>query len=337
MVTIKEIAKKANVSVAAVSYALNNKSGIGEKKRKQIRELAEQMGYIPNSIAKSLQSKYTNVIGVIIPELSNTYNSELLLNLENEARQKDYYLLLGSTHNNLETGKVIIEKFIEKNVDALVIVVGQYTSEEYYRPIAKRLDKLGIPVVFIGARFNSIKANFIELDLPDAMYELTNRLIQKIHSDNLVFFGGKMDEYYTFLRINGIKKSFSERGFKFKSKHHFNIGKQYTFQNGYKAINEYIKRKRPLPEAILAINDMVAYGVLKGLQALDPKVSSNILLTGCDNIFIPSLNDISLTTIQIPIREISNITLDIIEKTKQNPGIVQQINLPLQIIDGETA
>lgn len=337
MVTIKEIAKKANVSIATVSYALNNKSGIGDKKRKQIKELAEQMGYIPNSIAKSLQSKSTNVIGVIIPELSNTYNSELLLNLENEARQKNYYLLLGSTNNNLETGKVIIEKFIEKNVDALVIVVGQYTSEEYYRPIAKRLAKLGIPVVFIGARFNSIKANFIELDLPNAMYELTNRLIQKIHSDNLVFFGGKVDEYYTLLRINGIKKSFSERGYKFKGEHHFNIGKQYSFQNGYNAINEYIKKKRPLPEAIMAINDMVAFGVLKGLQALNPKVSSNILLTGCDNIYIPSLNDISLTTIQIPIREISNITMEIIENTRQNPGIVQQINLPLQIIDGETA
>jgi len=338
MITIKDLAKKANVSVATVSYALNDKPGISAQKKKEILKLAHDYGYVPNSVAKSLQSKSTNVIGVVIPELSNTYNSELLLNLENEARLNNYYLLLGSTHNDLDIGKEVINKFIEKNIDAIIIVVGQYTSEEYYKPIVNRFNQLDIPVVFIGAAFKELAANFISLDLQTAMRNITERLLQKLKEANLVFFGGSMDEHYTKLRVQGIKESFQSKGYTFKAHHHFNIGKQYSYESGYKAIKAYISSHDSVPGAILAINDMVAYGIMKGLNEHGLKVPENVYLTGCDKIFIPGLNDISLTTIQIPINKISTKAFNIILNSKNDPGITQKnIELPLDLYYGDTA
>ena len=96
MITIKDVAKRAGVSIATVSYALNDKEGVNEENKAKIKQLAEEMGYVPNSLAKSLLSKRTNVIGVVIPDISNNYTANFIKHLRIYARGRSFILLLGT-------------------------------------------------------------------------------------------------------------------------------------------------------------------------------------------------------------------------------------------------
>jgi len=337
MVTIKEIAKKAKVSVATVSYAINNKSGIGESKKAEILKIAKEMGYVPNSVARSLQSRTTNIIGVVMPELTNTYNSELLLSLEKQGRANDFYLLLGSTSNNLETGKTIINKFIEKNVDGLVIVPGNYATDKYYAPFANKLSMMGIPLYFIGSDFKDIQANYVSIDLELAMYQLTNYLLKEKKRNKIVYFGGKPDDIYTIARLNGIKKAFDENNLAFGQKNLYHAAAPYSFEDGLKAIRLFLDKHNELPEVIMAVNDMVAYGVIKGLLEKNIKVPRDILVTGCDDIYMPTMDNIRLTSIKLPIDDMARITIEALKNNIRNRGMLQKVRLKLEIIYRDTA
>lgn len=339
MVTIKEIASKAKVSVATVSYALNGKSGIGEKKKDEILRIANEMGYVPNSIARSLQSKSTNIIGVVIPHLTNSFNSELLVKLEKEARKRGYYLLLGSTENKIEAESSIIEKLIHKNIDALVIVPGNYSSEEFYASITSQLKKVEIPVVFVGTRYKSIQANYIALDLENVMLELTNLILTKNSKENILLFGGNTKEYYTRVRLNGIAKGHKAKDQKFPKQNQINIGGDYTFENGYKAIKKYLKNNAKTSGTIMAVNDLVAYGIIKGLKEEGFSIPQDFRVTGCDDIFIPTIENINLTTIKIPIPELAKLAIESVINniTNSDLKILQQVTLQLNIIKRDTA
>lgn len=337
MTTIKEIARKAGVSVATVSYALNNKPGIGEEKKKEILKIAKQLGYIPNSVARSLQSKTTNIIGVVIPQISNSFNGSLLANLENYARLADFYLLLGTTNNCLDTEAHIIDRFIQKNIDGLIIVPGNEANSNQYIPLVAKLEKTNIPVLFIGSKFDEVRANYIAFDLKTALYNVANYLLEAKKAKNIVFFGGKKTEYYTQIRLQGIEKAFKEHGLKFTPEFHYFSGSQYSFDEGHQAILRYIKQQKKWPDAIIAINDMVAYGIMRGLAENNIKVPDDILLTGCDNISIPVVNNIKLTTIELPVNEIAKLAITTLQNNMENSRVQQQITLQIDIHRRDTA
>jgi LacI family transcriptional regulator len=337
MVTIKQIAKKAGVSVATVSYALNNKNSIGEQKKKKIKAIAEQMGYIPNSVARSLQSRTTNIIGIVIPQISNSFTGELLVKLENYARTNEFYLLLGTTNNKPEDEIEIIDKFIQKNIDALIIIPGNNASNDHYKPITKKLNSVGVPVLFMGSSFDDIKVNYVAFDLKTAMHQLTKYLIQDKARQDIVFFGGKPEEYYTQIRLQGIALAFDQCGFHFSAKNHVVSGPGYSFEEGYAAITKMLSSKGKLPQAIMAINDMVAYGIMKGLKEHHVKVPGDLMLTGCDNINVPMLNEVGLTTIELPIDEMARLAIATVKNNMGNTLISQQISLQLKILKRNTA
>jgi LacI family transcriptional regulator len=214
MITIKDIAKKANVSVATVSYALNNKKGIGETKKQEILDIAKKMGYVPNSVARSLQARTTNIVGLIIPDFIS-FQSELVIKLEHHARLNDYFILLGCTNKNLDAEKEIIERFISKNADALIIIPGNNATEDHYASIFKNNQHVSIPLVFIGANYNSIKSSNITIDLQSSLYKLTDYIFNKKLQSNIVFFGGDSNEYFVKIRLEGIKQAFNENGMSF--------------------------------------------------------------------------------------------------------------------------
>ena len=339
MATIKEIAAAANVSVATVSYALNGKKGIGEKKKAEILKLAKIMGYVPNSVARSLQARATNMIGVIMPRLTNSFNGELLVKLEEYTREKGYYLLLGTTDNNPEIEAEVIEKLVRKNIDALVVVPGNYSNEEFYREVTATLNKNKIPVVFIIAFYKNILANYVALDLETAFYNLTNYLFSKTEKGNILFFGGHPDEYYTRVRLTGIKKAFGENGMRFPEKNQIDIGKGNTMKNGYRAIMNFLKKNTKIPEAIIGLNDLVAFGIIKGLKENGIIVPDDVLVTGCDDIYLPAMEDYNLTTLRIPVEEVAKFTINAVMNNLANTklSLQQQIILQLDIIKRDTA
>ena len=119
-VLLKDIAAKVGVSIALVSYVLNNKEGrVGPKMAEKIRKTAAEMNYLPNLVAKSLQSGKTHTIGLLVADISNAFFSRIARIIELEAEKLGYTVIFGSTDESADKSKLLIEAFLNRQVDGL--------------------------------------------------------------------------------------------------------------------------------------------------------------------------------------------------------------------------
>jgi len=328
MITIKDVAKKAGVSIATVSYALNDKEGVNETNKARIKQIAEEMGYVPNSLAQGLLSKKTNVIGVVIPDISNVYTSNFIKYLGVYARNSGYFLLLGTLSDSPETEIDIFDKLMAKNVDGFVIMPSAY-DELVYKQITKKMNKRNIPFIFAGINFPGIKSNYVVPDLEEGEYQITRYLLEAGFRD-LVFVGGKREDYYSEVRYNGFLRAFEEFERKHDEGRYIELSKAYDFNGGYQVIEEFIKLN-PLPEVFACLNDSVACGIIKGLKKHGINVPRDVSVVGFDDLEIPTFDAAPLTTVSIPIEEMAKLCIEIL-KSDEGKKVLKQVLLPTELI-----
>src|SRR4030095_7019498 len=143
--TIKEIAKRLNISVSTVSRALHDHHSIGLRTKMRVRELAKEIDYQPNQAAISFQQGKTNTLGVILPELSENFFSSAISGIEDCAHKNNYSVLLGQSHDIVEKEKQLIETMIKHRVDGILISISKNTDN--YTHLEKLRD-YNLPVVF---------------------------------------------------------------------------------------------------------------------------------------------------------------------------------------------
>ncbi|MBC7961299.1 MAG: LacI family DNA-binding transcriptional regulator [Vallitaleaceae bacterium] len=328
MITIKDVAKRAGVSIATVSYALNDKEGVNETNKAKIKQIAEEMGYVPNSLAQGLLSKRTNVIGVVIPDISNNYTSNFIKYLGIYARASGYFLLLGTLSDSPETEIDIFDKLTAKNVDGFVILPGVY-DEQVYMEITRKLNRRNIPFLFAGLNFPGIKSNYVVPDLEEGEYEITRYLLKEGFRD-LVFVGGNRGEYYSEVRYKGLLRAYEEFGLVHDESRYIELKNGYDFNSGYQVIETFLKQS-PLPEVFACLNDSVAYGVIKGLKKQGLIVPKDVSVVGFDDIEMPTFDAAPLTTVSISVEEMAKLCIDIL-KNDEGKKVLKQILLPTELI-----
>ena len=333
MVTIKDVAKRAGVSIAAVSYALNNKEGVNEATKVRIKQIAEEMGYIPNSLAQGLLSKKTNIIGVLIPDISNTYTSNFIKYLDIYARKNGFFLLLGSLVNSTDSEMDVLDKLIAKKVDGFIITPSSYDSI-VYKNIADKLNKRGIPFLFSNLSFPTIKSSFIVPDLEDGEYQITKYLLDEGFKD-LVFVNGKKGNYYSDIRYSGFLRAHEEHGIKSEESNYIECGNEFDFRAGYNLVGEFLKTRK-LPEVFVALNDVIAYGIIKGLKELGIKVPEDVGVVGFDDIDAFAIDTVPLTTVRIPIEEIAKLCIETIKDSSEQK-VFKQFILATELVVRDSA
>ena len=328
MITIKDVAKRAGVSIATVSYALNDKEGVNETNKAKIKQIAEEMGYVPNSLAQSLLSKKTNVIGVVIPDISNNYTANFIKYLGIYARANGYFLLLGTLSDSPETEIDIFNKLTAKNVDGFVIMPGVY-DELVYKEITSKMNRRNIPFLFAGLNFPGIKSNYVVPDLEEGEYQITRYLLKEGFRD-LVFVGGKRGEYYSEVRYKGLLRAYEEFELLHDASRYIVLSNDYDFNSGYQVVETFLNHS-PLPEVFACLNDSVAYGIIKGLKERGLSVPKDVGVVGFDNLEILTFDAALLTTVSIPIEEMAKLCIDIL-KNDEGKKVLKQILLPTEII-----
>jgi LacI family transcriptional regulator len=332
MVTIKDVAKRAGVSIAAVSYALNGKEGVNEETKKKIQDIADEMGYVPNALAIGLLAKKTNIIGVVVPDISMPYIAEFLKHLEHYAMEKNFFLLLGTTAGSIEKEKEIVKSFLSKNVDSLVIIPGNY-DELLYEEVVTLINRRKIPFVFANLHFPGLKSSYVVPDLEEGEYHLTNYLISKGYK-KLIFIGGKKEHYYSSIRYQGFLRALKENSIVLSDDLYLESSNGYGFYDGYEVAKKYIK-KNPLPHVFVAVNDSMAYGVIKALGEEGLKVPDDVGVAGFDGIDIPTMSEITLTTMQIPIEDMANNCVEILSESIKGK-VIKQFILQPELVKGSS-
>ncbi len=309
MVKLKDVAHYVDVSEATVSLVMNNKTGVNKKTRERVLHAAKELGYYPNNIARGLAMKKTNTIGLVITDIENPFFGSITRLIDENALAEGYNLILSVSNDDLSLEDKIVYDFIGKRVDGVIIVptLTPRSDLSYF----EQLRVHDIPYVFATTYYPGIQGSCVMTDLEDGSFQLTKYLIELGHRKILFLVSSNSDIAVSKLRIDGFRRAFKEAG----SEVNKNLIKNCThpdFNCGYETTIKMVRRRKP--DAIMAINDIMALGAKKAVKELGYRIPEDISVAGYDDVIFSSISEIPLTTVKQDIAKICRDTVELLMK-----------------------
>lgn len=326
-VTIADIAKKANVSKMTVSRVLSGKGQVAPKTRELILNIADSLNYQPNLVARSLASKYSMIIGVIIPKIEHllldNYISQILTGVTDIALENDYRILLCPVESKSEDGSDYMNLARSKLMDGLILLKTQIKD-----PNIGALADSGFPFILINHKRYSKNVNFVDSQNIQGARLAVQHLYEKGHR-NIAFISGNMDESNGRDRLKGFKDAMNEFG--------LIINEDWIIQGGFIKETAYHESKKLFegnkkPSAIFCADDYMAIGVMDTAKELGLKIPEDVAIVGFDDIEMAAYIHPTLTTIRQPIYELGRTaaqTLLNIIKEEQSIPVHKLLNVEL--------
>lgn len=306
-VTIKDVAKAAHVSVATASMALNDKKGVNEITKQKVLEKARELYYVPDHSARSLVTKDSSCIGLIIPEIQNPFYSAVVDIITRIAEENGYMLLLGISNSKSRQEAEYVKLFLSRRVLGVIIVpmLREAPNIEHLNMIRSA----NVPLVFCTENYGDCDEPTVLCDFELGQYEMTKYLISKNLTD-LCFVSTSMQVKFAILRFKGYKKALEEAGIPLDETKLFLLD-QPRYSAAYEITDEIIKCH---PQAIVCINDIMTIGILKRLAEKNIRVPDEISLVGFDDMMFSQLVQKPLTTVKQPLDEICGKAMAILQK-----------------------
>lgn len=301
--TIKEVAAKAKVSIATVSRALNNDLKVTEATRHKILQIANQLKYKPNVLARNFVKKKSNLIALILPEISDEFFTEVIKGVDEVLYNNGFYTIVASSHK-YQTLEDEIITFIHNGLLSGIILL----TSELKPKLESVLLESKIPVVLINSNPKLKKFDRIVLDNYEGAFEMTKHLITKRKYSNIAHLTGPENNDDSVQRKMGFTDACSEFGIKYLIE-----PGDFSRDSGYKGCKNLLNSKNK-PEAIFAGNDMMAIGCYEYAKDNGIKIPDDLGVAGFDDIFVSQYLSPSLTTVRIQIEEIGKHSADLLTK-----------------------
>lgn len=306
--TIYDVAKKAGVSIATVSRVLNNSELVSEKTKQKVKMAIEELNYTPNIIASALTKKSTLTIGLLIPDISNPFYSELSRGVEDACNDFGFNTVICNTDYCIQKETAYINLLRQKSVDGFIITTAHYNDENVIN-----LATDNVPLVLLDRNIEKSDGYDIDVVCSDNVtsgYLATNHLIQLGHKSIACFLGPPQIEV-NIERARGYVKAIKEACLKIVPE--LVAYGDFKLDFGYKKTLELLNRGLR-PTAFFAANDLIALGIIRALKSVGFSVPADISVVGCDNTILAELTDPQLTTINQPIREMGYCATEILIK-----------------------
>ena len=279
--TITEIASILNISASTVSRALHDHPSIGLTTRAKVKKLAKELNYEPNQTAIFFQKGKTHTIGVILPELSESFFSTAVSAIEDTAYKKNYTVLLAQSHDSEQTEKQLVEKMKNHRVDGLLVSVAKNTSTfEHFRS----LEKYNIPIVFFDRVPEIPDIHYVGCNMETGTIEAVNYLLKKGHRA-IGMINGPKTLLATGERREGYIKAMTSNRLKFDPS--LIVSCDLTEGGTKEALNELLTNKRK-PTAIVTFNDYVSLFAIKHARSLNIGINTDLAFVSYAN--LPLIN-----------------------------------------------
>ncbi len=257
--TIKEIAKQLNISPSTVSRALHDHKSIGLRTKANVQKLARELNYEPNQTAIFFQKGKTFTIGVILPELSESFFSTAISGIEDCANNNNYTVLMGQSHNLEEREKQLVETMKNHRVDGLIVSISKNTTDYEHFNILRKYD---IPVVFFDRIPDMTNIHYVACNMASGTTQAYNYL-RKIGHKTIGMINGPMNLLASKERLEGYKTAMSKARLKFDPS--LVISSDLSPENIYKVTEKLLSLKTK-PTAIITFNDYVMLDVVKAVN-----------------------------------------------------------------------
>lgn len=299
-ITIYDVAKEANVSIATVSKVLNKTGRISEKTRRKVNEVIEELNYQPNMMASALMGKQTKTIGLLIPDIANPFFSELARSIEDRGQELGYNLVMCNTDYDIEKENKYLALLKQKSVDGFILASGFESLEK-----VEELMKEDIPVAIVARDFPMFSVNAVALDDFMGGYQAATYLIELGHENIGVI---ARDVWSNRERIRGFKQALEENELEFSTD--FEFVRNSSMEAGKSIAQKYLKSSNS-PSAIFACNDLLAAGTLQAAKENEVSVPQELSVIGFDNTIIARIVEPPLTTISQPIESMGKQVMDL--------------------------
>lgn len=305
-VTIYDVAREAGVSMATVSRVVNGNPNVKPTTRKKVLEAIERLGYRPNAVARGLASKKTTTVGVIIPDISSIFFAELARGIEDIATMYKYNIILCNSDQNKEKEIHLINTLLEKQVDGIVFMGSEITSEH-----AEQFNRSPVPIVLAATLDMEKKFPSVNIDYKQAVHDAVTYLIEKGHKKIGMLSGTLSDPINGFQKFIGYKEAIQEAGLEFDESL-INIG-DYSYDSGMEAMGEFLELE-DRPTAIFAATDEMALGIIHGAQDRGFRVPEDFEVIGFDDTRLATMVRPTLTSVVQPMYDIGAVSMRLLTK-----------------------
>ncbi|QCR32250.1 LacI family DNA-binding transcriptional regulator [Lysinibacillus sp. SGAir0095] len=308
MATISEVAKLAEVSVATVSRYLNNSGYVGAKSREAIESAIQQLNYVPSEVARSLSTKQSDIIGLIIPDIKNPFFPELARAVEDTAFEYGYTVILCNSDESADKEKHYLQKLTKKYV-AGIILTSIIEQETHWQDVK-------LPIVALDRPLNWNIPSVTTNNQKGA--SLATDYLIRCGAKNLLCISGPKNFVSSQTRVDGFKSASKCREVKTEI-----IESPYDFEIAEKIVFDYLQ-KNPSIDGIFACSDASALGALKAAHRLQIRIPEELQIVGFDGIQIGNIVTPSLTTVAQNIYQLGQTAAKLLIKQIEGKKLEQE-------------
>lgn len=314
VVDMDAIAKKLGVSKTTVHYALSRKGRVSEAMRSQILTVASEMGYRPNLLARSLRTKRTQTIGVILSSLSSSFHAHLLEALDHAAQHNGYNIFLACSYRDADKERDLFDMMLSKGVDGIIAAP---TSNEQHQAVYTQLGGDGVPIVFVDRDVPESHIDCVSVD---------NFVGGRLAAEHLLEGGRRRLGFVTMThrghqsstvteRLNGFNYALQSAGLPPATVWGTNVIQQSTGEAvGYEVVSSALAGRDVPFDAVFATNDNLAYGAMRAIREAHLRIPQDIAVVGFDDQDASAFVEPPLTTIRQPVQSVGVAAVELLLK-----------------------
>ncbi|MDH5354255.1 MAG: LacI family DNA-binding transcriptional regulator [Gammaproteobacteria bacterium] len=328
--SLNDVARQAKVSTATVSRVLNNPEKVAEKSRLMVQAAIDQLGYIPDGVARALASNHTGAIGAVVPTLDNAIFAAGVQGFQSRLKKLGYTVILASHEYDLEEEFNEVKTLLRQGIDALLLVGSIHDPR-----LPKLLEEKKTAYVNCWSYKPNSSQPYIGFDNKNAAKVLTDYLLDLGHRDIAVIVGRTRNNDRAMDRLRGIRQAIEERNLELPQ--HRILERSYTVKQGREAMRVLLQNSTP-PTAVMCGNDILALGALAECQSVGIRVPEELSITGFDDLDISAQIIPPLTTIHVPLAEMGELAANFLVSQINNESTLLHTEMKTELmVRGTTA
>jgi len=304
--TIYDVAREANVSMATVSRVVNGNPNVKPTTRKKVQDAIKQLGYRPNAVARGLASKKTTTVGVIIPDISSPFFSELARGTEDIATMYNYHIILSNSDQNEDKELRLIQAMLGKQVDGIVFMGGTISDN-----LIEEFKQSPVPIVLAATIDEHQTMPSVNIDYEQAAYDAVSYFVDRGHKRIATVSGPLHDPVNGKKKIEGYKRALEES--KIKLDEALILSGDYTYDSGKEATEQLLSFQEA-PTAIFVANDEMALGVIHEIQDTGLNVPNDIEVVSCENTRLTQMVRPTLSSMAMPTYDLGAVAMRLLTK-----------------------
>lgn len=329
MANLKEIAARAGVSEATVSLAMNDRPGVSPATRDRVLALARELGYRPSHRARSLALRSSQTIGLVVPDIENPFFGALTRHVDAFARAQGFSLFLAVSHDRLEREDRILAEFADRQVDGIVQIPAQEARGRF--AAFAELDRRGIPWICATNVYPGYPSDSVMTDYEGGCHEQARHVLARGRRNLRFLVSHDLATPIAKLRVAGWRRACAEANVPFPDTAVIPCARP-DFASGYQQARKLLRHAPP--DAILAINDIVALGVLRAAREQGIAVPEALAVAGFDDVVFAAIAEVPLTTLRQNIRALAHAAVERLVKRihGQAPRPRAHVVIPAKLI-----